>query len=160
MNPRSTRRRLGQGPVAIAGWLMAELSLVLMIVMIGSQAPAPVEFAPEPATTPSRAEPVSQAGLVTEPMWLEASLDGGPGAAAASLAEQVRSSGVRPGLVLVWGIGNERTGTAVSSAVRKELQWRLDGAVDPDPASRAYYKGPSDKFHSDQVYAEIFYFTG
>lgn len=144
---------------------MAELSLILMIVMLGSQTPLPAVADPVPTPTPSVAtpseppQPELPVGLVTESRWFDAALDQGLDAAAASLADQVTQSGIRPGLILLWGIGSEREGTAISAGVRTPLQPRLNAAVDPDPAIRAYYKGASSQFVRGRVYAEIFYFS-
>lgn len=152
--------RLRGNYVASAGWLMAELSLILMIVMIGSQTPLPAVADPVPTPTPSlQPKPDLPVGLVTEPRWFNAPVDQGLDAAAASLADQVAHSGIRPGLILLWGIGSEREGTAISAGVRTPLQPRLNAAVDPDPAIRAYYKGASSQFVRGRVYAEIFYFS-
>lgn len=164
----SARRRGTYFPVASAGWLMAELALILMIVMIGSQTPLPVSAAtptPTPsvatpeASPPAPSQPAAPVGLVTDPKWFSAPLDGGHEAAGASLADQITQSGIRPGLILLWGIGSEQTGSAVSSGVRASLQPRLNAAFDPDPAIRAYYKGPSSQFARGRVYAEVFYYS-
>lgn len=162
----SSRKPLPDGLLGSAGWLMAELAMILMLIMAGSEGasqmarsqppPTPVETTPSPTSTP-----VGQPGLVPDPLMLKTPWrDGDYRTEAQDLADQIAAKQVQPGLVLLWGIGSEKEGQKRAAGVRTFLQPLLDSKFAVTPAIRAYYKGTKERvFEPDHVYAEIFYFA-
>lgn len=156
------RRGGRKSTMSYAGWLLAELSLVLMIVMVGSEAPraatqpAPTT-APTPKPTPSPTRSV-KSGLAQKPLDIDASMSKGPASAARSLHGQIKQKRIRPAFILLWGIGTADTGPKQSRAVAARLRRELAKTFDADPLIRAYYHPPT-KWKLGRVYAEVFYFN-
>lgn len=144
--------------MSYAGWLLAELSLILMIVMIGSTEPrAAAPSRPTVTGTPTPT-PTKAAGLAQRPLEIDASMAKGPVTAAKSLRNQIKNKKLRPAFILLWGIGNESTGPKQSRAVAKKLQPMLNKSFDSAPLIRAYYHPPT-KWKLGRIYAEVFYFN-
>lgn len=141
-----------------AGWLMAELAMILMIIMAGSEG-ASLIADPQPTPAPS-SMPTGQRGLTLDPLMLNTQWRNGDYRAdAQDLADQIAANKVEPGLILLWGIGSEEEGQERAAGVRTYLQPLLDNRLAVKPAIRAYYKGPKEGvFEREHVYAEIFYF--
>lgn len=153
MTFRCTRRSSRTSAMSYAGWLLAELSLILMIVMIGSETPLTVNQ-PEPTRT-STPTPTVPSGLSLEPLEVDASMAEGAEAAAKSIHEQIKESGVRPAFILLWGVGNS---SKDSQAVKPKLGPLLYKTFEANPLIRAYYHPPT-KWKLGRVYAEVFYFN-
>ena len=149
--------------LSLAGWLLAELSLILMIVMVGSEVPTaahpPVPAQSTPSATPKPTKPPVKRGLSSEPLKISAPIHDDAGKAADSLVRQIKKKHVTPGLLLLFGIGTQESGPDVSRLVKQKLAPLLNHAYSPNPPIRAYYKGPSRKFSAGRVYAEVFYFN-
>lgn len=149
--------------MSYAGWLLAELSLILMIVMIGSEAPLaakPAEQTPTSTPTPTPT-PTVAVGLARKPLEIDASLSKGFKAAAESLHKQIKRKEVRPAFILLWGVGDSTTGPEKSRAVAPRLQDLLEKTfADANTQIRAYYHGPrAGQWEVGRIYAEVFYFN-
>lgn len=150
-----------------AGWLMAELAMILVVIMAGSVGASQIgtPASSTPPTLPPEPEP-TQRGLSPVPLQLWTSVSGRSAIkaykrGAKDIAAQLAHMKVQPGLILLFGIGAEKEGLRWSAGVRKHLQPGLDKRYPAKPVIRAYYKGPNGKLFKRQfVYAEIYYFAG
>jgi len=146
--------------MSYAGWLLAELSLILMVVMIGSETPlavSPPDVTP-PTTPTAPSDPPVAVGLAKKPLTIDSSMSKGAGAAAKSLHKKIKKKKIRPAFLLLWGIGNESTGPEISREVAEKLQPLLNKTFNSHPLIRAYYHPPT-KWKLGRIYAEVFYFN-
>jgi hypothetical protein len=163
---RRRRRAPASGTLGTAGWLFAELALLLVVVVIGSEIsePRPVTSAPVDTTT---AAPPSDVGapqglsLTSKKFRMPAT----PDAEAASRFRDLMIAEIGPdakvGLVLMFGVS--RTGSLGDGAVVSEHLRSLVLPAVSELASaadvRAYIGGASDGARGD-VLVELFLMNG
>lgn len=123
---RRRRRRAGSGMHGAAGWLFAELAMILFLVAVGSQEPAAVPDAAAPPPAPSPAEPPNPQGLKLETQKFALSTAGDNGAVLTRFRETLdRTVGANAnvGLIMLFGNGSRSgqpviQGTQLSKRVR------------------------------------------
>lgn len=108
-------------PLSAAGWLFAELALVLVIIVLGTETPRRPPQATPPPTTPA-----GEQGLSLESRTFEIDVPHGPGAMADFRArlDATLTPGEEVGLIMLFGrsrTANISEGTVVSEELRRAL---------------------------------------
>jgi len=172
MERASARRRTVQNTaVLMAGWLFADLMLVLFVVGVGSQPtayPAPLQTSatPSPTATPTPTRPPT---LSKEPVTLRLKVDFGGlmgsrdarKRAAADLKKKVTAelkrrklTANRAGMVLIFSSHQDSdVGVARSGRVADELP-KVSGGFFGDAAMRPFWRG--ERGQSFNVELEIY----
>lgn len=124
---RRSHRQPDSSPLSVAGWLFAELALVLMVIAVGSETAAPSATPTTPApsppvTTTTGEEGTNELGLRLDTVIFTVSgADDGTGAVEEFrdlLAEKVGPDHT-VGLALMFGVADGgRSGTQVSARLR------------------------------------------
>lgn len=164
-------RRADGNAFSAAGWLLAELSLILMVVMMGSEGPAnddglvPVaaptaESSPEPTPTAAVPSPSPPPGLDTELNTFYVVMNDWNDAVAADelLGLIAASPDHRPGLILLFGVtldpGRPTAGRDLASNMANLLVPSL-----PDPVViRAFHQLPNPGHPLGEIRADIYYY--
>jgi hypothetical protein len=127
---RRRGRVSGDGAVGLAGWLFAELALLLMIIAVGSEGVSPAATPPPAGPTTSTPSPkptgdAHQTGLRVDTKVFTVHVPpNGAGAVEGFVAGLGQNVGPdeRIGLILLFGTpGDGRTGTGVSAQLRDLL---------------------------------------
>lgn len=119
MRRRPRRLSDDSGPLSVAGWLFAELALVLMVIAVGSETAAPSATPPPTTTSPPPTTGTNELGLRLDTVTFMVFPSAG-------MVEEFRTSlagQVAPnqsvGLALLFGVADGgRSGTQVSAGLR------------------------------------------
>lgn len=162
---RRSRRRGDLGALGAAGWLFAELALVLVVIAFGSEAPvpAPIRSTGSPAidvgvttTTPPASEQGLRLDTVTFAVLVPADGTGVVEEFRAKLVEKVGQD-QRIGLVLLFGVGRDgRAGPEVS----RQLMDIIVAAVPQVPRPEQIRPYLGDEGPPGTVTVELFLLTG
>ena len=172
MHTRNRGRAVHNTAVLMAGWLFADLMLVLFVVGLGSQptaypAPLPTVAAPSPTPTPTPTKPPA---LAKDSVIIQVSVDFGDllgtgserERAIAELREQVVTeldnrnlSNDRAGMVLVWTYHDDVDySQRVSQAVAEQLS-SFNRTFFDDSTMRPFWRG-ARAAQSSRVDLEIY----
>lgn len=170
------RRRRGEGadPLSLAGWLFAELAMVLVIIAFGTQfnptpaTPAATPTASTPSTTVPTSTPVPEPGsngLALKPVkFVMHVADNGAGAAR-EFANQLAARRIPDGdigLILLFGVARDGVlGNGV--AVSKQFAGLIRQAPPPQLARDVVIReflGGLDEGRPGDVVIELYQFTG
>ncbi|WP_424530684.1 hypothetical protein ACOZ38_13045 [Sphaerisporangium viridialbum] len=150
-------------PMAIAGWLFADLLAGFVLIVLGSQPAAvadrPVTPVPTPVTSGSRPAPTPSArpvGLSRAPIRLTVT-----GTGTARVRSEVRRAtggrltGRRAGLVMTFGAGSPEAGTRLAEKVNRGLRAAFPGLL-KGAVVRAYH---DQGLPGGEATVEIYLFT-
>lgn len=156
----------------MGGWILAELTMVLVLVVLGSEAvlpagpeqsgptPSPTTTLSEqpPSTPPAQSRPGINTVFKTCKVVMESTKDK---AAARALRRCIleKGEGKRPGLVLVFGVTWDPSRPTAGEEVSRPMVGLLKTLFGPDkPVLRAFMRSYSDHRQLGQVIAEAYYF--
>jgi len=160
----------------VAGWLMADLVVVVAFLATALNGAGSAPTSPSPPTHTSSTKSTGIPNDATDPTpqsicpkpgldltWVTTSVvnipPGGGEAQADELAGQILDDGRQPGVVMLFGVswdGNELNGVLVSETMETHLRYRLPEGV----VYRSFLQGfDGGNFQRGDVYAEVFYFT-
>jgi hypothetical protein len=158
-------RRDGDGGLGSAGWLFAELALVLVVIAFGSEMPSTPQAVPTPplpvTTTTTTATPAAQQeGLVLESVVFFVDVPAG-GAGVLDAFRREMDARVLPnqriGLVQLFGVPR---GSVSGPDVSRELMRTLVGQVPKLPREQQIRPYLGDEGGPGTVKVELFLMTG
>lgn len=162
--PRSGRRD-ADGAFGAAGWLFAELALVLVIIAVGSEVPRPLAAAAPAPQVPAPARfPAEGLSLETAKFTMFVPADG-QGVVETFREQLVAKVGpdARVGLVLLFGVSRNSNQPIQGTLVAQRLKELIEPAGIPQLRTtadiRAYLGGREDGQPGD-VTVELFLLTG
>lgn len=146
----------------MGGWILAEISMVLVMVVLGSQFVTPPANDPVATPPPTPTAPATKLGISNEYKTCDVRMANGTDTAAARLLHEcimTKGQGRRPGLILLFGVAwstkRPTSGEEVSGPMA-ELLTPMFG--DDVPVMRSLMRSTLNH-PTGKVMAEIFYFA-
>ncbi|WP_309115460.1 hypothetical protein [Saccharothrix sp.] len=161
---RRRYRREGDGGLGSAGWLFAELALVLVVIAFGSELHPSRDALPTPSPTPASTTPpttgVQQEGLVLESVVFFVDVPAGGAGVLEAFRNQMDARVLpnqRVGLVQLFGVPR---GATSGPDVSRELMRAVVGQVPKLPREQQIRPFLGDEGGPGTVKVELFLMTG